>query len=161
MEKKQELIWVDEEFAKRYAEIKTDESKLRALDDYLKGVMEESKEEFKAQLTLMDEDVAIYMGLMLKAKQAFKKAKDEQLSASYALWEEFDKELPSTRKKVENILNELNPLVEKIKEVNSLLVQVRSYDMEKVIATVKEMSRLYGEQKAMIDFLVKNFKRED
>jgi hypothetical protein len=32
---------------------------------------------------------------MLKVKQAFGKAKDEALEASYALWEKFDEEKPS------------------------------------------------------------------
>ena len=48
----------------------------------------------------MEEDAAIFSGLMLKVKQSFGKAKDEALSASYDLWEKYDQERPSVEKKV-------------------------------------------------------------
>lgn len=158
----EELIWVDKEFAKRYNEIKTDKSKrdeqVKVLNDYIETIKESSKKEFKANLESLEEDVAIYTGLMLKVKQAFNKAKDEQLLASYELWEKFDKEIPSIKAKTEKITQELKPLQHAVNELDELFSKVNAYQLKGVVDTIKELGNLYGTQKQMIDFLVANFK---
>lgn len=155
--KEQESIWVSKEFAEKYEAMKSPEKKIEMFDGYIKGLMKESKEEFKSNLKVLDEDVAIYTGLMLRVKRAFEKAKNEQLSASYELWEKFEKELPSISKKIKTITDKLNPLIEKLENVEKLLGKINSYRMEDVIKTVERMTSLYGKEREMIDFLVKNF----
>jgi len=162
--KERELIWVEKEFAGKYKEIESDESKkelrIKMFEQYLEKISETSKKEFKANFESLEEDVAIYNGLMLKIKQSFEKAKNEQLQASYALWEKFDKEIPSIREKTQSIIGELEPLEKKLTTIESLLSKIRTYDMEKFIEVMGRLSGMYGKQKKMVDFLVKNFKVE-
>lgn len=165
MSNNEELIWVEKDFAAKYqilhSEQGKNEERIAALDEYINKIKEQSRSNFKANLESLEEDVAIYTGLMLKVKQAFGKAKDEQLNVSYELWEKFDKDIPSVKEKVDNIVSTLDPLQKKLETINALLGKIRTYEMDKVIESVEKLSSLYGKQKDMIDFLVSNFKEQE
>jgi chromosome segregation ATPase len=152
-----EIIWVETGFAKKYNQLKSDEEKHKAFDEYVEKVSEESKREFKANLDSLDEDVAIYAGLMLKAKQSFEKAKNEQLSASYALWEGFEKELPSVREKIAQITNTIKPLTAELKQIDDLLKSINTYSVERITGVIEKFTNLSGKNKEMFDFLIKHF----
>ena len=159
-----ELIWVEKEFAEKFKILEKDASKneqrIEALDEYMKTVSDKSKREFKSNLESLDEDVAIYTGLMLRVKQAFEKAKDEQLSASYALWEKFDAELPKVDEKIDTLIKTIQPLEEKINNLNDMLSKIQTYNIEKLVTAIKGASDLYGQDKKMFEFLIKNFKEK-
>ena len=164
MADKEELIWVDAEFAQKYNELKGDKSKreeqLKALDEYIVSIREQSRKEFRANLDSLEEDVAIYVGLMVSVKQKFEAAKTEQLQASYSLWEKFDKELPNIQDKTNKMIECLNPLVEKLTQVNELLGKIQIYNFNDVIKAIERIGNLYGESKGMVEFLVNNYKNE-
>jgi len=159
---KEELIWVDAEFAEKYNALKSDKSKreeqLKALDDYILSVRDQSRKEFKANLDSLEEDVAIYKGLMVSVKQAFESAKNEQLRSSYAVWENFDAELPSIEDKTNKIVETLQPLVQQLIRVNELLDKIQTYGFDKVIETIEKITCLYGENKNMVEFLINSYK---
>jgi len=165
MSNEQELIWVDKDFAERHKELMRDKSKrdiqVKVFDDYLEKIKDSSKQDFKGNLDNLEEDIAIYTGLMLKVKQAFEKAKDEQLSASYALWEKFDKELPYVSEKIEKIIATLNPLQAKLETLNVLLGKVNTWNIEKLGSSIDTLANLYGKNKDMVKFLITNFKEKD
>lgn len=160
-----ELIWVDEEFAERFKEYESKENKLelqkKALDDYLLTVTDASKREFRASFNCLEEDVAIYKGLMISVKQAFEKAKDEQLKASYDLWEKFEDDLPSIKDKTEGIIKVLTPLHNKLTEMDALMQKVDTFNIDKLAESIRNISDMYGANKEMVQFLLKNFKRGD
>lgn len=151
------LIWVDEKFGEQYEALKSDEEKYKAFEEYLATVSEKSKQEFKSNFETLEEDVAIYTGLMLKVKQAFEKAKNEQLTASYALWENFEKEMPSIHDNIENIVRVLDPLETRLNTINEKLGKIQSYNVDKLLETISKFDNLYGRSKEMFEFVVKNF----
>ena len=162
--REEELVWVEKAFAEKYNEVHTDKSKnderIKLFDSYINTVKESSKNEFKANLENLDEDIAIYNGLMMKVKQSFEKAKNEQLTASYNLWEKFEKEIPSVSKKIEKIITVLNPLEEKLNTINELLGNIRTFDIDRMTKSVENLANQYGKSKEMVEFLVKNFKHD-
>ena len=161
MSKKEELIWVDKEFADRFNEAKSKKAErdvqIQILEDYMKTVTDASKSDFKANLECLEEDVAIYSGLMLHVKQAFNKAKDEALTSSYALWEEYEKDMPNVGKKTKAITDSLNPFLEKLKEINAQLDKINTYKFDKVIETVAKFNGMSDESKKVMRFLFDNF----
>ena len=165
MEKEKELIWVEKEFAKKYKRLESDKEKndqrCKALDEYISQITESSRKDFKANLETLEEDVAIYTGLMLKVKQAFGKAKDEALEASYALWEDFDKERPCISKKIKEVCDMLNPLETKLNSINEALGKIRTYNIDKLVESMEKLTGLYGESREMFDFLVNHFGKEN
>lgn len=158
----EELIWVEKEFADKYNELVGDankkEEQIKMFNEYMETVKAESKREFKNNFENLDEDVAIYKGLMLHVKQAFEKAKTEQLEASYGLWEEFDKEMPNVKEKTQKLIDMLDPLTKKLAEVDGFMNKIRTYDFEKLIEVIEKFAGLYGQNRHMLEFLIQNYK---
>jgi hypothetical protein len=155
-----DLIWVDKAFAEKYKKLDLEEEKAKALDEYIETIEKKSKEDFKANLESLEEDVAIYTGLMLKVKQAFKAASDENLNASYELWENFDKQKPIIQKKIDTIISMLKPLKNEAHEISELLGKIQTWNIDKFVESLRSISDMQGTRKKMIEFLIKNFKDE-
>lgn len=164
MNENRELIWVEKDFAIRYnetlAEKGSAEQKAAALDEYLEKVKADTRDDFKANLESLEEDVAVYTGLTLKVKQAFGKAKDEALSASYALWEQFESEKPSVSKKVSAFVDLLDPLEKKLNAINVALGKIHTYNIDRLIETMQKLTGLCGKNREMFDFIIKHFGAE-
>ena len=160
--KEKELIWVSKEFAEKYKVLENDTSKRdeqeKMFNEYLESVKESVRCDFKANLESIEEEAAIFTGLLLKTRQAFEKAKNEHCEASYALWEGFDKERGSIKEKTTKLITELKPLKDELIEINELMGKIKTYEMDRVIETIDKLNGLYGNSKAMIKFLVNNFK---
>ena len=156
-EKEYISAYVPKEFAEKFRKIDSDEQKHIAFDEYLKTVQEKSKAEFKANLESLDEDVAIYTGLMLKVKQAFEKAKDEQLNLSYATWEKFDEEIPSIKEKTSLIVSQLKPITEELEKIKNLLGDINTYRFDQVSQSIATFISLANGNKDLFEIMCKHF----
>jgi hypothetical protein len=115
------------------------------------------RRDFRDNLEGLEEDAAMFTGLMLKVKQAFEKAKNAHLSASYELWEKFEQEIPSTTKKVESLLHILDPLEKKLTSINALMGKISTYNIDRLNESLSLLASLHGANREMVEFLVKNF----
>ena len=162
MSEKQELIWVSKEFSDKWKKATEDkataETQAAMFDEYIQSVNVKVKDDFKANLDCIEEDAAIFTGLMLKTRQAFEKAKNEHLNASYTLWGNYEKDIPSVTKKTGDLIKILDPLEAKLKTINDLMAKINTYDIDKFISSISVLSSTYGKQKSMVEFLIKNFK---
>jgi hypothetical protein len=162
---KNELIWVDSEFASRYKALEKEENKrelqVKALEEYMDGLSKETKADFSAQLSALEEEAAIYTGLMLKVKQTFSKAKDEALDASYTLWEQFDKERPSINQKISDIIDTLHPLKNELTSINNLLSKISLYNFEQLTKTIQEVASLDIKSQKIIEFVINSYPKEE
>ncbi|MFA5928618.1 MAG: hypothetical protein WC838_04915 [Candidatus Margulisiibacteriota bacterium] len=158
----QELIWVDKEFAERWKKLTTEHTKRdeqeKVFNEYMEKITKQVREDFKCNLDSLEEDAAMFTGLMIKVKQAFGKAKDEQLNASYELWEKFEAEIPSVTKKTAALIALLTPLREQLTDINNMIGKISTHDIDKLIRSVDLLANSYGTNKEMVEFLVKNFK---
>ena len=161
MDNHEESIWVSKEFAERWKKVTTEvsnrEQQEKVFDEYIKTVTDKVRDDFKCNLESLEEDAAMFTGLMLKVKQTFGKAKDEHLDASYELWEKFEAEIPSVNKKIDLLLKTLRPLKDELTEINKLVGQISTYDIDRLINSVDALSNSYGKNAEMVAFLVNNF----
>jgi len=149
--KDKELILVDADFAKKYNSLESDTEKIKQFEEFLSKLSVETKNEHIANLESMEEEVAIYRGAMLKAKQSWTAAKDEALSASYAIWEQFDKERPIVRNKVAAIVSDLQPLSDQVADLNSALSKLQIYNLEKLVDLLERFGHLDDRTKQMVE----------
>jgi hypothetical protein len=163
---KEEIIWVDKEFAEKWKKLCDEEvtrdQQEKVFNEYMESVSEAVRRDFKANLEAIEEDAAIFSGLMLKTRQVFEKVKNEQLSAAYNIWEGFENDIIATNKKVDSVLATLKPLTEKLQEVESLYKRINTFSMERFIGVISSLSSTYGEPRSreMVEFLVKHFGKE-
>lgn len=153
--KDKELIWVDADFAKKYNALESDTEKIKQFEEFLAGVSVQSKNDHIANLESMEEEVAIYRGAMLKAKQSWSAAKDEALSASYTLWEQFDKERPNVNKKVAEVVASLNPLVDKLAQIDAALSKLNVYQLDKMVDLLERVQRLDERSRLIFESAIK------
>jgi len=125
-----------------------------AVDEYFKN----SVKEIAASLESLDNEVAIYKGLMAKARAEFRKASDEQIEQSYATWGEVDKQRPHIQAKVRALVSDLKPITDELNEINDLLNRMDLSRVERTLRLLEELRYAPGETKKMLAFLVANYK---
>jgi chromosome condensin MukBEF ATPase and DNA-binding subunit MukB len=156
-------IYVDAEFADKFEalekETNTIDQQEKVWNEYFDKLNNDVKREFSSSLESLEENAAMFTGLMIKVKQTFGKAADEHLNSSYEVWENYDKELPNIRDKTQKMIDVLNPLKNELTEINTLIGKINIWDIEKLIKTISLLSEMYGTNKEMVEFLVNNFKK--
>ena len=159
-----ELIWVSKKFAERYKSLiegnEQQEIINEELENYMAKVRKDTKDEFKTSLEALEEDAAMYQGLMLKTKQTFTKAKDESLSSFYSLWQEYDKDKNNIINKINTLTELLAPLKKDIDQINESLNKINSYPLEKILELLSIYNNSSEESKKMINFLFENYKNK-
>lgn len=151
-----DLVWLPKSLAEKVKQLEEGREQEKLVLTYL----EESKSSLKADLETLDEDVAIYVGLMTKARQSFEKAKNEQLNSAYTTWEKFDEELGELRKKVKTVSEEVKPIKDELEQVNELLRQVHSWEINDLLKTVEALrGHLSGDRETakILRFLYKTY----
>jgi chromosome segregation ATPase len=156
-----DLVWLPVKLAKQ---VKGLQDNGEEYEKIIISYIDASKREVQANLESLEEDLLQYRGLMVKAKQEFKKAKDEQLEASYALWQEFDKELPNTREKVETLKNELQPIKDQVDELSQSLNSISTYQIKDFLEVLQSISQYLSydsDTGKMLKYLMETYKKPE
>jgi len=151
-----ELLWLPIELAKRVKDVTDSE----AINNEILSYVEQTKKELQIGIESIDEDIVLYRAHMIKARNAFKEAKDQEIESMYSLWEEYDKELTKVRGFVNEAKKAIEPIKEEVIELNKEMEKINHYGFANMIETVYKFCQLYGEQREMMEFLIKNFKKE-
>ena len=149
-----EYIYVTKKLAEMVKSVTEPEEYERTIIKY----MEEVKGDLRLNIESLDEDVTLFKAFMIEAKKRFKEAKEAQLKESYELQESYEQELGVIRNRVDSFKNELRPLIEDLKEINSLFSQIKTYDISKLCDVIERYSSLSKDNKEMMDFLIKEFR---
>lgn len=158
-EEEKEFVYLPKSMANKIKSAETDKTKLNIIDDYIR----ESKQEIKNNLESLESDVVQYKAMMLKAKEAFREAKEEQLNASYKLWEKFDKELAEVRTKVEKVKEEIMPIKKILEETKDLLNNINTYQVENLFKSIKEIGNEISYNSTngkILKFIIDNYKEK-
>jgi hypothetical protein len=145
-------------FLKKLAEMVKSVTEPEEYERTIIKYMEEVKGDLRLNIESLDEDVTLFKAFMIEAKKRFKEAKEAQLKESYELWESYEQELGVIRNRVDSFKNELRPLIEDLKEINSLFSQIKTYDISKLCDVIERYSILSKNNKEMMDFLIKEFR---
>lgn len=149
-----DLVWLPKSLVKEVKKLESDEE----LEKLILKHIEDSKLSITAELAELDDQVLMYRGLMVKARNEFKKAKDEELESFTAIWDHYEKDIKNIRQKVEEVKNALQPLKNEVAAVKGMMNEIYVYDFKTLIGVIREFSQLYGENKNMIEFLINNYK---
>lgn len=151
-----EIVWLPAGLAKKVKDIQD----VKYLEDEIVKYVEQSKRNFKIEIESIDEDILQYRAFMIKAKNAFKEAKDEQLQASYDLWEKYEDDLTKIRDYVSTAKQAVTPLKQELDEIKRLMQEIDKYGIKDLLELIKEInSHYYGETANMLKFLFDNYKK--
>ncbi len=159
-----------EEEPKRYVSLYVKESianQLEAIDkgdwgNFVEEYIEESKRDLKVSMDYMDDEIIEYKAAMINARKKFKEAKEEMLSANYAMWEEFDNQKRDIRNKAESVVKELEPLKGELDKISNLMYGIDRFGIERFLEILEKIkNHLYGEDRNILEFLVKHYKSNE
>lgn len=153
-EEEYEYCRIPKSLAKKIADLKCP-------DNFVLDYIEESKKDIKSNFDFLGEEILIYRGEMAKARADFTKVKEDALAANYALWESFEAEKKSIWEKSKELQNALKPLTEELAKINKAIDSLNTYRMDELIKTIQTFSGLWGENKEMLEFLMKNYKKNE
>lgn len=154
-----ELVWLPKRIVAQVKEVTDDNKKEAIILSYIKSM----REDIECYINLLDEDVVRFKGLMITARREFEKTKNEEYNATYSLWENFEKELPKLKDKVQQIKDELKPLKNDVEELNRLLGSINMWSIQEFLKTIREISNCLDNKNSMelIQFLINNFRKEE
>lgn len=155
MEEK-DLVWLPKSVAARIKELE----KASEQGDLVLEYVEQSKRDLKTSLESLEDDVIQYKAQMISARKKFEEAKNAELDANYAMWEKFDVEKSTLKRKVGDAVGELKPLVDELNNVKKLMGEIRSYDIENLVKLINQLNgNFYGETGNILKFLFDNYKK--
>lgn len=154
---KKDLVWLPISLANKIKEV----NDIKAIEKEILKYAEETKNSLKLDTENMDEEIIQYRAYMIKARNAFEKAKNEELDAFYAIWEKYDEDCSKIRIQVDKAKKELTPLLEELKAVKKEISTIETWGFERLGEAIQKLSSLYGENKEMFMFLVNNYKKEE
>jgi len=127
--------------------------------------IEETKLDLRISIESIDEDILLYRAHMIKARDAFKIAKNEELEGLYVLWEGFDKERCKLGNMVKQAKDTLDPLRKEIKQMafdiqdlNSAISNLDVGRMYNFFETLERCKEFIDKEKTMTKFLFDNYK---
>jgi cell division septum initiation protein DivIVA len=141
--------------------------KLKAMEeDGVNAIMEEymenTKHHLKDTLDCMDEEIVQYKAAMIDARKKFKAAKEEALEANWVLWDEFEDQKKSLYNKAQEAADQLKPLTEELTKISSLMNGIDKWGIGGFLEMLKEVkNHLHGEDRNILEFLVKNYKKDE
>ena len=105
--------------------------------------LKDTKESLADHALGMDEAILRYRADMLNFRDSFKKAKDEELDATYSLWEKYEEDVKSLRAKVNESVLALKPLTEALAKVSEGLYKLSKNDASVSFNSIMTMVERY------------------
>ena len=157
-----DLVWLPVSLVKKIKEIQDS----IGIENEIMSYIAETKLDLKQQIESIDDDVLLYRAHMIKTRDAFKKAKNEELEAGYQLWQEFEKELPKTKQfikeaidTIEPLKTEVNNLRTELDNINKIISYINLDRMLGFLTVLKDCNTLINEDKELLSFIINNYKK--
>jgi len=151
MSDNKELIWVPREIKEVLEKMDSDNEKLRIVDEYINS----RKVEITYTIEALDDDLLRFKAFSLKYKTELQKVYEEQNAKLEKLFEDIGGMQDNIYLKIEQAKKQLNPITDKIKEVNKTLDNINTYKIERLIELLEKFNRMSEEDKRLFEILIK------
>ena len=151
-----DLVWLPKELAEKVKTMESDEM----LENLIMKHIEDSKLSLTNELRNLEEEVLLFRGMMVKARNEFKKAKEEELNSFNEIYEDYENDILSVREKVGKITDVLKPLKNELNEVRNMMQEIAVYNFKELNEVIRTFSNLYGENKKILEFLIGNYRKD-
>jgi len=151
MSEQKELIWVSKEVKTIFESLDSDHEKLRIVDELIK----DRKLGITQDIESLDDDLLRFKAFSLKYKTELQKIYEDQNDKLGKLFEDIGDISSKMYLKIEDTKNKLNPITDKIKEVNKTLESLNTYKIERVIELLNTFNKMSEEDKRLFEILIK------
>lgn len=155
-DKKSVSLYLPIALAEKVEHFKSD----KEIEETVLSYFADSKRDFKVALEGLDDEVVQYKALMMKARQAFREAKDEQLEANYQLWEKYESDLKTLSQFTAKAKAQVEPIKREMEDLNKLMQGIDNWKLNDLLKTMESIRySMEGETGKMLKFLFENYKK--
>lgn len=157
MEKEaREIVWLPKSIADKVKDIDS----VQAIEAEILKYVENIKSDTRVSIEGIDDDIVQFRAAMIKARNSFKQAKEEELTSNYELWEKFENDLIPIRNKIQSLRDEIKPLKTDLEALRKDIDGVSSWQVKELLENLEKIrSLMYGESGSILKFLFENYKK--
>ena len=150
-----DLIWLPKELADKVKDLTDADALNREILNYL----EESKADLRITVESIDEDILLYRAKMIQARDAFKKAKDEELDANYKLWEKYEEDIKTTKEYVTSAASLLKELTKEVQELNKAFSVIDTDRALGFLNVLQQIQNFNKDEQGFAKFIISEFNK--
>lgn len=144
-------LWVTPKTAERIKAYSNDKKAYEnALMEYIKDV----KDSLRSDIEGADEDIIQFKAKMITARDAFKAAKDEQLEATYELWEKYDAEISKVGNFVAAAKQVIIPLKNEVESLNNAVSGLNFSRLESCLNLIDRINNMSQQDREILEKLL-------
>jgi hypothetical protein len=135
---------------------------VKEIENEILKYVADSKLSLRQDIANIDDEIVVYKASMIKARQSFKTAMDEEFAEWEKLWEEksglYDKIQAANRK----FKDSTSVLKQELDSVKQVMQSIDKWDIEALLGTIETISShlsYNGETGKILKFLFDNYKR--
>ena len=155
--KDQELIWVDKDLAKKYAEINSDIEKAKMVN----GIILDRKLDITADIQNLDDDLLRFKAFALNYSTEFKKAYDEQSVNLEKIWEDSQEPMNKIATKTRVIKDEIGSIKSDLNDITGKLNTLNFSKLERLIDLMEKFNHMSAVDKKSFEILLSNEKTHE
>jgi len=142
-----ELIWVSSELKDVYEKVDSDQEKLNIVEELINS----RKIDITYAIEALDDDLLRFKAFSLRYKTELQKVYDDQSEKLEKIFDDCGDIQSKMYLKIEETKTKLNPVTDKIKEINVALEKVNTYKIERVIELIEKFNRMNEEDKRLFE----------
>jgi uncharacterized coiled-coil DUF342 family protein len=146
----QELIWVTKEQAKIFKDLDSESNQKNFVDE----LITRRKIDIQNSIECLDDDLLRLKAFALTYKTELKKVYEEQDKALEELWESHDVKIYESKEKIKQLKPELQSITNQINEVNKVMNDVSTYNIDKLIEVVHKVNNMSDNDKKLMTDLI-------
>lgn len=154
---KTELVWLPESLAKKVKDL-TD---ARQLENEILKYVSDFKLSLRTDMEQVDDDIIRYKASMIKAKQMFREAFEEQMAEFENMWATHADDLAAIKRKAAQIKEVITPIKAELQSLKEEMRYVNQWDIKSLLDIVERVSDLLGRDGNtgnILKFLFENYK---
>jgi len=154
---KKELVWLPADLAKKVKDL-TD---ARQIENEILKYVSDFKLSLRTDMEQVDEEIIRYKASMIKAKQMFREACEEQMTEFENLWATHADDLAAIKRKAEQIKQAITPVKNELQDLKAEMQSVNKWDIEGLLNIVEKLSNHLGydgRTANILKFLFENYK---
>ena len=134
-----------------YEKVDSDQEKLNIVEELINS----RKIDITYAIEALDDDLLRFKAFSLRYKTELQKVYDDQSEKLEKIFDDCGDIQSKMYLKIEETKTKLNPVTDKIKEINVALEKVNTYKIERVIELIEKFNRMNEEDKRLFEILIK------
>ena len=141
-----ELVWVPKDLL-REVQVFID---VGYTEEQIKKLRQRFRDDIETYDELMDSDLVEFRAHAVKVRNSYSKVVDEEIDATYQLWESLAEKRTEAQKKLEETREITRSIKSDVDELKSEIKNLSLYDLEKLLSVIEQVKYMNESDKQLL-----------